>query len=117
MPNEKIYIHEFIDIIGHNRAKYMHHMTANWSPIAQEERNQLCYGVWGVVGTTRGWPEVVNLWEEDGSLSRRVWRRSCQVMDWENGPSSRTGLSKMGAGRSWSGHHPAVGDRFGKAKR
>jgi hypothetical protein len=66
MPNEKIYIHEFIDIIGHNRAKYMHHMTANWSPIAQEERDQLCYGVWGVVGTTRGWPEVINLWEEDG---------------------------------------------------
>ena len=44
----------------------MHHMTANWSPIAQEERHQLCYGVWGVVGTTRGWPEVVNIWEEDG---------------------------------------------------
>ncbi|MCE2392252.1 MAG: NIPSNAP family containing protein [Proteobacteria bacterium] len=66
MPNHKLYIHEFIDIIGHNRAKYMHHMTANWSPIAQRERNQLCYGVWGVVGTTRGWPEVINLWEEDG---------------------------------------------------
>ena len=28
VPNEKIYIHEFIDIIGHARAKYMHHMTA-----------------------------------------------------------------------------------------
>jgi hypothetical protein len=64
--NEKVYIHEFIDIIGHNRANYMHHMTANFSPMAQEDRNQLCYGVWGVVGTTRGWPEVVNLWEEDG---------------------------------------------------
>jgi hypothetical protein len=64
--NEKVYIHEFIDIIGHNRANYMHHMTANFSPMAQEDRNQLCYGVWGVVGTTRRWPEVVNLWEEDG---------------------------------------------------
>jgi hypothetical protein len=64
--NDKIYIHEFIDIIGANRAKYMHHMTANFSPIAQEERHQLCYGVWGVVGTTRGWPEVLNLWEEEG---------------------------------------------------
>jgi hypothetical protein len=64
--NEKVYIHEFIDIIGHNRAKYMHHMTANFSPAAQEDRNQLCYGVWGVVGSTRRWPEVVNLWEEDG---------------------------------------------------
>jgi hypothetical protein len=65
-PNEKVYIHEFIDIIKHNRANYMHHMTANFSPIAQKERNQLCYGVWGTVGTTRRWPEVVNLWEEDG---------------------------------------------------
>jgi len=64
--NSKVYIHEFIDILGHNRAKYMHHMTANWSPIAQAERHQLCYGVWGVVGTTRGWPQVVNIWEEDG---------------------------------------------------
>lgn len=64
--NTKVYIHEFIDIIGHNRANYMHHMTANWSPIAQKERNQLCYGVWGTVGTTRRWPEVVNMWEEDG---------------------------------------------------
>lgn len=64
--NDKIYIHEFIDIIGHNRSKYVHHMTANWSPIAQEERDQLCFGVWGVVGTTGRWPEVVNLWEEDG---------------------------------------------------
>jgi hypothetical protein len=66
MPNEKLYIHEFIDIIGHNRAKYMQHMTANFSPTAQRERRQLCYGVWGIVGTTRGWPEVCNLWEEDG---------------------------------------------------
>jgi hypothetical protein len=64
--NDKVYIHEYIDIIKHNRANYMHHMTANWSPIAQAERNQLCYGVWGTVGTTRRWPEVVNMWEEDG---------------------------------------------------
>ena len=64
--NQKVYIQEYIDIIGHNRANYMHHMTANWSPIAQEERNQLCYGVWAVLGTTRGWPEVMNMWEEDG---------------------------------------------------
>lgn len=66
MANTKVYIHEFIDIIGHNRAHYMHHMTANWSPIAQRERGQLCYGVWGTVGSTHRWPEVVNMWEEDG---------------------------------------------------
>ena len=65
--NDKAYIHEFIDIIGHNRANYMHHMTANFSPTAQEDRQQLCYGVWGVVGSTKKWPEVVNIWEEQGS--------------------------------------------------
>jgi hypothetical protein len=64
--NDKVYIHELIDILGHNRARYMYHMTANWSPIAQEERHQLCYGVWGVVGSTSSWPRVLNIWEEDG---------------------------------------------------
>lgn len=62
----KVYIHELIDIIGHNRAKYMHHMTANWCPVAREERNQLCLGVWATVGSTGRWPEVVNMWELDG---------------------------------------------------
>ena len=64
--NDKAYIHELIDIRGTNRANYMHHMTANWSPNAQEDRNQLCFGVWAVVGSTGPWPQVVNIWEEDG---------------------------------------------------
>jgi len=64
--NDKVYIHELIDVIGHNRARYMHHMTANWCPVAVEERNQLCFGVWGTVGSTGRWPEVVNMWELDG---------------------------------------------------
>lgn len=62
----KLYIHELIDIVGHNRAKYQHHMTANWCPVAREERNQLCYGVWSTIGSTGRWPEVVNMWELDG---------------------------------------------------
>jgi hypothetical protein len=64
--NDKVYIHEFINITKQNRARYMHHMTANWSPIGQELRHQLCYGVWGTVGSTGHWPQVVNMWEEDG---------------------------------------------------
>ncbi len=64
--NDRVYTHEFIDIIGPNRPEYMHHMTANWSPMAQEERDQLCFGVWGAVGTTTRWPRVVNMWEEKG---------------------------------------------------
>jgi hypothetical protein len=64
--NDRVYIHEFIDITKQNRARYMHHMAANWSPLAQEQRHQLCYGIWGVVGSTGHWPQVVNIWEEDG---------------------------------------------------
>ena len=66
MSNDRVYIHEFIDIIGHNRANYMHHMTANWSPNAQEDRRQLCYGVWAVIGSTGRWPQVINIWEHNG---------------------------------------------------
>jgi hypothetical protein len=66
MPNDKIYIHEFIDIRGQHRAQYMHHMTANWVPVAIDERNQKCFGVWGTVGSTGRWPEVVNIWELEG---------------------------------------------------
>ncbi len=64
--NDKVYIHELIEVIGQNRARYMHHMTANWVPVAIEERNQRCFGVFGTVGSTGRWPEVVNLWELDG---------------------------------------------------
>lgn len=66
MANPKIYIHEFIAIRGQARAKYMQHMTANWCPIGRAERGQLCFGVWGGIGSTGRWPEVVNMWEEDG---------------------------------------------------
>src|SRR5262249_60817469 len=44
----------------------MQHMTANWSPIGQEERGQLCYGVWALVGSTGAWPKTVNMWEHTG---------------------------------------------------
>ena len=64
--NDKVYIHEFISITKQHRARYMQHIAANWSPIGQDQRHQLCYGVWGVVGSTGHWPQVVNIWEEDG---------------------------------------------------
>ena len=62
----KVYIHELIDILGHGRARYLHHMTANWCPIALEERDQRCLGVWATIGSTGAWPQVVNMWELDG---------------------------------------------------
>ncbi len=108
MPNHKIYIHEFIDIIGHNRANYMHHMTANFSPMAQRERDQLCYGVWGTVGTTRRWPEVVNMWEEDG------WDGHGQLVPPRVQPPDAPGPGArgvVGAGRAVppQRHRPAAG--------
>ena len=51
----------------------MHHMTANWSPIAQAERQQLCYGVWGIVGTTRGL--AAGREPLGGGRLPRAWRR------------------------------------------
>lgn len=65
MSGPRVYIHEYVDILGHHRAEYMHHMTANWVPIGLAERRQRCFGVWGVVGSTGRWPQVVNLWEYD----------------------------------------------------
>lgn len=59
----RVYIHELVDITGPNRARYFHHVTAGWGPIGREQRRQLCFGVWGVVGSTGRWPQVVNLWE------------------------------------------------------
>jgi hypothetical protein len=65
MASSKIYIHEIIEIIGSNRAKYMHHMSAVWAPV-RREHEQSCLGVWAEVGTTGNWPRVVNMWEHDG---------------------------------------------------
>jgi hypothetical protein len=64
--NEKIYLHEIIDIILQGRPKYFHHMTTVWGPVGRKERNMLCVGVWGTLGSTARWPEVINLWEFDG---------------------------------------------------
>ena len=66
MTNDRAYIHELIDIRGNHRGDYMHHMTANWSPNAQEDRDQSCFGVWAVLGSTGAWPRVCNIWEEPG---------------------------------------------------
>lgn len=62
--NGHVYIHEFVDISGPHRAEYLHHMAANWSPLAQQTRDQRLFGIWAVLGSTGRWPQVVNLWEE-----------------------------------------------------
>ena len=65
MANEKVYIHEKVEIIADNRARYMHHMTAVWSRV-RRDHEQECLGVWAEVGTTGTWPRTINMWEQDG---------------------------------------------------
>jgi hypothetical protein len=60
----RIYLHEYINIIGAHRAEYFEHMTVNWREAAIERR-QRTFGIWGTLGSTGRWPEVVNLWEYD----------------------------------------------------
>ncbi|MEZ5382721.1 MAG: hypothetical protein R2754_13135 [Microthrixaceae bacterium] len=62
----RVYIHEEVAIAGANRARYQHHMTANWWPENGPARRQLCFGVFSVVGSTGAWPSVVNVWEYAG---------------------------------------------------
>ncbi len=63
MAGGRVYIHELVDILGHHRADYLQHVTANWGPIGRTQRGQRCFGVWATVGSTGRWPQVVNLWE------------------------------------------------------
>ena len=100
--NEQAYIHEFIDIRGTHRANYMHHMAANWSPGAQESRNQLLFGIWAVLGSTGPWPQVCNIWEEQGldGLARSfggeaVGEGAARIQPWNGGGPRRP--SSVGA--------------------
>ena len=90
----------------------MHHMTANWSPRAQAERGQRCYGVWGVLGTTRGWPQVVNIWEEDGfdglGRSFRHERRGPGTA----GPAPGRVVGQGRRAAAWAGSAPAPRPRL-----
>ena len=109
----RVYIHEFIDIIGNQRAKYLHHMTANWGPVGRAERNQLCFGVWGVVGSTGAWPQVVNLWEYESwaalaaNFEFELSSTSMQdpsLEEWWNVAASlrRGGLDRIVVAADWS---------------
>jgi len=61
----RVYLHELVDVVGTERARYQHHMTANWCPEGGPMRRQRCFGVFTVVGSTSRWPQVLNLWEYD----------------------------------------------------
>lgn len=61
----RVLLHEIVEVVGTERARYQHHMTANWCPEAAPRRRQRCFGVFTLVGSTGPWPCVVNIWEYD----------------------------------------------------
>lgn len=97
----RVYIHEFVDVVGTERARYQHHMTANWVPSVVGVRRQRCIGVFSVVGSTGRWPQVVNLWELDSwedlardfelELSSPGHRDPILAEWWDRAASFRTG--------------------------
>ncbi|NLA35279.1 MAG: NIPSNAP family containing protein [Actinobacteria bacterium] len=128
MAGPRVYIHEFIDIIGHHRAEYMYHMTANWVPIGLAERNQRCFGVWGVVGSTGSWPQVVNLWEYDdwAALAHNfeVEQRGAGLQDpslarwWAEAATFRSGgVDRILVAPDWSPSVADLAERFERAGR
>jgi hypothetical protein len=74
----RIYMHEYITITGANRAKYFEHMTSGWRQGAHERRHKT-FGVWGTLGSTGHWPQVVNLWEYEGG-----WEHLAESFDHES---------------------------------
>ena len=97
----RVYIHELVDVVGTERTRYQHHMTANWVPEVAGLRRQRCFGVFTVVGSTARWPQVLNLWELDSwadlahdfdlELSGPGHRDPVLATWWERAASFRTG--------------------------
>ncbi len=111
--SQRVYIHELVDITGPNRARYLQHVTANWGPIGRAERRQRCFGVWGVVGSTGRWPQVVNLWEYDSwadlahnfevELSSPTMQDPSLAEWWEVAAGLRSGgIDRILVGADWS---------------
>jgi hypothetical protein len=72
--NDKIYLHEYIDVILHGRAEYFELATSGHAKAFGTPAWMRHFGVWGTFGTTARWPEVTNLWELDGwdGLARKA---------------------------------------------
>lgn len=79
----RVYMHEFIHIIGAGAQPYME-MTKEWAAERKGRGANRLVGTWASVGATGNWPEVVNLWEltlEDwyGMLDRSYVHRQANT--------------------------------------
>ena len=103
--NDKVYIHEFIDIIGANRARYMHHMTANWCPVAPRTQPAVLRGVGhGRLDRplARGREPVgARRWDgPGGQLQPRACATTrCRIRRWPSGVARAADLRRGGVDR------------------
>lgn len=58
----RILLHETIDITLSGRAAYFEHMVDGYTDWLHG-RGMRIFGIWGTLGSTGRWPEVINLWE------------------------------------------------------
>jgi hypothetical protein len=62
MPNDRLYLHEIIHIVGAGSEPYKAHTAAR----AAKGSSAPLVGMWQQSGSTGDWPRVVNLWEMRG---------------------------------------------------
>ena len=75
---QRIYLHEYIYITGANRAAYFEHMSHGWTKGGQRRKSKM-FGIWGTLGSTGNWPEVVNIWESQNWSQMAEWFRTQTV--------------------------------------
>jgi len=64
MPNDRLYLHEVIDIVGTGSEAYKDHTGRLGT--ARTDGGAPLVGTWQQSGSTGAWPVVVNLWEMRG---------------------------------------------------
>jgi hypothetical protein len=83
MPNQSLYLHELIDIVGTGSEAYKAHTGRLGT--ARRDGGAPLVGTWQQSGSTGAWPVVVNLWEMRGwdhwteILERQYTRASGQA--------------------------------------
>ena len=76
MPNDRLYLHEMIDIVGTGSEAYKRH-TGTRRPSGPAGA---LVGTWQQSGSTGAWPCVVNLWEMSG------WDGWAEILEYQYDP-------------------------------
>lgn len=76
MTERALYLHEVVDIVGHNGWPYMEH---TFRASGGEKVNFRLQGTWYTMGITGRWPQVVNIWDIPGGWDG--WRTAVRRLN------------------------------------